>query len=288
MLAEFGFIPPREGYLKSRSLLQKAKEIDDSFSELYTSLALLTYCYEWDLPEAERLARRSIELNPQSAWSHAWHAEILGTWGRAEEAFEEAQKTLELDPLSPLNHALYGIILGGLGRMEESRDKLLMALAMEPDNPMLNAWLGMAYLDRPSLPEKARGYLQKAADFGVSSAYSFLGLAQAMAGRNEEALKYLKKLEEIEKEPFVPLALRPFLYLKPGLRHFRSLKKKYVPSYLKAYIYLGLNRQGEALAELEKSVQARDYLIPVFLESAVMLDLPWIVEFTSSPRFRAL
>ena len=56
MLAEFGFIPPQEAYLKSRALLQKALEIDDSLSEIYTSLALITFCYEWDLPAAERHA----------------------------------------------------------------------------------------------------------------------------------------------------------------------------------------------------------------------------------------
>jgi tetratricopeptide (TPR) repeat protein len=75
MLAEFGFIPPREGYLKSRELLKRAQEIDDSLSDLYYSLALITYCYEWDLPAAERLARRSIELNPQSVWAHAWRVD---------------------------------------------------------------------------------------------------------------------------------------------------------------------------------------------------------------------
>jgi len=288
MLAEFGFIPPREGYLKSRELLKHAQEIDDSLSDLYYSLALITYCYEWDLPAAESLARRSIELNPQSVWAHAWRAEILGTWRRVEEALEEAKIALELDPLSPMNHALYGIILGGMGREQESRDKMLMALAMEPDNPMLNEWLGMAYLNKPAIPEKAIEYLQKAADFGASAAYGYMGLAQAMAGRKEEALRFLEKLERIKKEPFVPLVLRPLLHLKPGLRHFRTFKKKYVPSYLKAIIYLGLNRQEEALAQLEKSCQARDYLIPVCLETLGLTDLPWIAEFTSSPRYQAL
>jgi hypothetical protein len=60
-----------------------------------------------------------------------------------------------------MNHALYGILLGGLGRKQESRDKMLMALDMEPDNPMLNAWLGMSYLDKPAIPEKAVEYLKK-------------------------------------------------------------------------------------------------------------------------------
>jgi TolB-like protein len=288
MLAEFGFIPPQEAYLKSRSLLQKAREIDDSLSELYYSLAMITNCYEWDLPAAERLARRSLELNPQSAFAHAVHAEILGTQGRGEEALEEAKMSLELDPLSPLIHSLYGIILAALGRGQESRDKMLMALTMEPDNPMLNSWLGMIYLYKPALPEKAIEYLQKAADFGAGAAYGWLGMAQAMAGRKDEAEKCLKKLEDIEKETFVPFPLRLLALLKPGFRHFRAFKKKYSPSYLKALIYLGLNKPEEALAQLEKSSQARDYLLPATLPQLNSFEVPAAAEIVASPRFQAL
>ncbi|MBN2409064.1 MAG: hypothetical protein JXE07_04950, partial [Candidatus Aminicenantes bacterium] len=288
MLAEFGFIPPREGYQKSSTLLRKAQEIDDSLSELYSSLALITYCYDWDLPAAERLAYRSIELNPQSWWGHATRAEILGTWGRLEEAFEEANKIIELDPVSPLSRVLYGILLSTVGKIVESREQMLLIQAKEPDNPMLNLWLGMAYLAKPALPERAIEYLQKAAQLGATSAYGYLGLAYAMAGQKDEALYCLERLEKVEKESFIPLPLRPMLYIKPGLRHFRSLKKKYVPAYLKAVIYLGLNRPEEALAQLEKSCQSRDYLIPTTLGVIALFDLPGIEEFVSSPRFQAL
>jgi serine/threonine protein kinase/tetratricopeptide (TPR) repeat protein len=288
MLAEFGFIPPQEGYLKSRALLRKAQEIDDSLSEIYSSLALITYCYDWDLPAAERLASRSIELNPNSLWGHATRAEILGTWGRMEEALEEAAKIIELDPLFSMAHALYGIILGIMGQWEESRDILLTSVAKEPDNPMLNLWLGMAYLIRPRNPEKAIVYLRKAADFGAASAYGYLGYAHAAAGQKDEALRCLEKLKKLEKESFIPPVLRPLLYLKPGLRHFRPFKKKYVSAYLKALIYLGLNRQEEALIHFEESSQRRDYLIPATLAFTERYDLPWIEEFVSSPRYQAI
>jgi len=288
MLAEFGFIPPREAYLKSRELLNHAREIDDSLSELYISLAIITYCYEWDLPAAERLARRSIEINPQNMETHASRAEVLLSWGRAEEALEEAKLGLELAPLSSIMHSFYGVILADSGRLQESRDEMLMALAMEPDNPMLNAWLGVIYCYKPAIAEKAIEYLQKAADLGASFAYGYIGLAHAMAGRREEALRCLAKLDRIGKEPFVPLVLKPLLLLKPGLRHFRAFKKKYVSPYVKAIIYLGLNRQEEALAQLEKSCQARDYPIPVSLELLKLIDLPWIAEFMSSLRYQAI
>jgi serine/threonine-protein kinase len=288
MLGEFGFVPPQDAYLKSRSLLQKAREIDDSLSELYVSLALITYAYEWDLPAAERHARRSIELNPLNSWAHGWCAEIVGTRGQLDEGSEEVKKAIEIDPLSSMSHALYGIMLSAMGREEESREYLLRTIAMEPDQPMFHLWLGMGYLSKPAVPDKAIEHLQKARNLGVTSAYGFLGMAQALAGRKEEAWKCLKKLERIEKEPFVPFPLRLLLFLKPGLRHFRSFKKKYCPAYLKAFIYCGLNMPEEALAQLEKSSQARDYLLPVTLKMLNMYDVPAVGELVASPRFQAL
>jgi serine/threonine protein kinase/Tfp pilus assembly protein PilF len=287
MLAEFGFIQPQEAYLKSRSLLQKAQEIDDSLSDLYASLALTTYAYEWDLPAAERLARRSIELNPQNIWAHSWCAEIIGVRGRTEEALEEVKRGVEIDPLSAMAHALYGIILSYMKR-EEGHKYLLKTLAMEPDQPMFHLWIGMDYLGKPARPEKAIEHLEKAADLGVSGAYGFLGMAHALAGRKAEAWKFLKKIERIEKESFVPFPLRLLLFLKPGLRHFRSFKKKYCPAYLKAMIYLGLKMPEEALTQFEKSSQARDFLLPVTLASMSMYDFPGVEEFVASPRFQAL
>jgi serine/threonine protein kinase/Tfp pilus assembly protein PilF len=288
MLAEFGFIPPQPAYLKSIAFLQKAMEIDDSLSEIYSSLALITYCYEWDLPAAERYARRSIDLNPQNMFAHATYGEILGTWGRNEECWEEGKSAVEADPFSPLAQAFYGVVLGVLGRIEESRDQMRKAMAMMPDQPLLSFFLGTAYLSKPSFPEKAIEYLQKSAEAGVTASYAYLGLAHSMAGRKEEALKCLAKLEKIEKERFLPLPLKLLLYLKPGLRHFRSFKKKYCPAYLKAVIYLGLNMQEEALVQLEKSSEARDYLMPATLTLLGRYDLPWISDFISSARYRAL
>ena len=108
MLTEFCFIHPEVGYLKSRDLLKKAGEVDYQMSELFVSLAQITYCYEWDLPTAERYARRSIELNPSNMFAHAIYGEILGTSGRMEEAQigylrldEEDWTTLNLNGIGP-------------------------------------------------------------------------------------------------------------------------------------------------------------------------------------------
>jgi TolB-like protein len=286
MLAEFGFVPPQDAYLKSRTLLQRAQELDDSLSELYVSLALITYCFEWDLPAAERHVRRSIELNPQNWYAHGTRAEILAAQDRWEEAREEVNKAMELDPLSSMVHALFGIMLVGSGRIEEGREALSKTIAMEPDQPMFHYWMGMFSLTHPVLPGKAIVHLQKALDLGVSPACGYLGVAYALADRKEDALRCLQMLERIEEERFIPLLLKPIFYLKPGLRRFQSFKRKYVPPYLKAIIYCGLKMEEEAIDQFEKSGQARDYLLPAFFCLAERY--PWMSELMISPRLQAL
>jgi len=79
------------------------------------------------------------------------------------------------------------------------------------------------------------------------------------------------------------------MFLRPGLRHFHSFKKKYCPAYLKALIYSGLNMPEEALIQFEKSSQARDYILPVMLGlNMSYLDVPGVENFVGSPRFQAL
>ena len=286
MLGEFGFVPPHDAYTLSRSLLQKAQEIDDSLSDLYASLALITYCYEWDLPVAEQYARRSIELNPQNWYALASHGEILGSQGRSEEGFEEAKKALELDPLSPMVHAFHGIMLAATRRVQEARERMLKAIAMEPDQPMLHYWMGMMQLMDPISLEAAIGHLQKAFDFGATPACGYLGVGYALAGKKEEALDCLAKLERIEKERFLPLPVQLLLYFRPALRYFRAFKRKYVPQYVKGVVYSALNMPEEALAEFERSVQSRDYLLPAFFTLAELY--PWMSKIRNTPRYQAL
>jgi len=286
LLGEFGFVPPHDAYTLSRSLLQKAQEIDESLSDLYVSLALITYCYEWDLPLAERYARRSIELNPQNWYAHATRGEILGSQGRSEEGLEEARRSLELDPLSSMAHAFYSIMLASVNRIEEAREGMLKTIAMETDQPMLHYWMGMMQLMEPLSLARGIEHLQRAFDLGATPACGYLGAAYALAGKKEEAMGYLEKLERIEMERFLPLPMKLFLLFRPALRPFRSFERKYVPSYLKAVAYTALDMQEEALTALEASVQSRDYLLPAFFALTELY--PWMAEIRSTPRFQAL
>lgn len=56
----------------------KALELDDTLAEAHAALAYATF-FDWDWPGAGREFKRAIELNPNSALSHARYAECLKT-----------------------------------------------------------------------------------------------------------------------------------------------------------------------------------------------------------------
>jgi serine/threonine protein kinase len=288
IFGQWAFVPPRDAYARSKAMLQKALEIDNSVSEIYSSLGFAVMGYEWDLPATEKYYRRSLELNASNVYAHGWYAIDLGVMKRYEEALSEATQAVELDPLFGLVHGLYGMVLALCGQVEKGREEILKAIAMEPDQPMLYLFMGMFSLFKPSFPARAIEYLEKAAGFGLTFALGYLGLAYAMAGRRDDALSVLGQLEKIEKERFLPPLKKIGVYLKPGLRHFRSLKKKYVSPLLKALVYLGLHMMDKTLDCLEESGRERDYFLPALLMGVGAADVPWFDEITQHPRFKAL
>jgi len=288
ILGQWAYISPVDAYTRSRAMLQKAMEIDSSLSEAYSSLGFMTMGYEWDFPAASEYLRRSIELNPQNAIAHAWYAEMLGTTGKKKEAEAEAKKAIECDPLFSLIHSLLGVVLCLTGDVEAGREQIDKAISMDPDQPMPYFFQGMMYLVKPSFPEKAIGYLQKPADSGMILAHGWLGAAYAHSGQLDKALEILEDLDGIEKERYISPAKKMGIYLKPGLKHFRFMKKKYVAPLARCVLYLALDRQEEALEWLEKSAKERDYFFPAVIYLIDRFDISWSEEIKTRPRFKDL
>jgi serine/threonine protein kinase/tetratricopeptide (TPR) repeat protein len=288
ILGQWAYIHPKDAYTRSRAMLQKVMEIDSSLSEAYSSLAFMTMGYEWDFPAARKYLLRSIELNPQNALAHGWYAEMSATFGRKEEAVAAAKKAIECDPLFSLIHSLLGVVLGVTGEVEAGREQIEKAISMDPDQPMPYLFQGMLYLIKPSVPEKAIEYLQKPASLGMNLAMGWLGAAYALAGQGDDAQKILEKLDRIEQERYISPIKKVGIYMKPGLKHFRFMKRKYVTPLTRCLVYLALNRQEEALEWLEKSEQERDYFFPAVVMLMDRFDFAWREEIKINPRFKAL
>ncbi len=288
IMGQWAYIRPIYAYTRSKDMLQKALAIDRSLGEVYSSLGFMTMGYEWDFPAASDYLRRSIEFNPQNAIAHAWYAEMLALAGKKEESLTEAKKAIECDPLFSLIHSILGIVLCVSGEVDEGREQIDKAISMNPDQPMPYFFQGMMYLMKPSHPEKAIEYLKKPVGFGMILAYGWLGAAYALSGQKEEALKILQELDGMEKERYISSVKKMGVYLKPGLKHFRFMKKKYVSPLTRCVLSLALNRQNEALEWLEKSEKERDYFFPAVVYLIDHFDLAWSDEIKTQPRFKNL
>jgi len=269
-------------------MLQKALEIDPELSEIYCSLGFMTAGYGWDFETADRYYTKSIELNPHNVYAHGWRGELLGVWGNAEKAKEELLLAIENDPLFPLFRALFGIILSMGGEAEKGREQILKALAMDPGQPMTYLFYGITLLAPPAIPEKAIQYLEKSVGFGLTFALGHLGVAYALAERKQDAGGILRRLDRIERERFMPPLKQLVVQLVPTLKLFRCLKHKYISPLLKALVLFSLERSDEGLDQLEKSAEAHDYFLPVFLLQRSMPDFPGREKTLSDSRFKAL
>ncbi len=101
-MARSGYLDPQPQYQQANAYLQKALALDGRSVESYIQLAKLHGLAEWNWPEAEKAAKRAIELNPNEA--QAWDAyrlAVLEPQGRLDEALAAQQRAVTLDPLNP-------------------------------------------------------------------------------------------------------------------------------------------------------------------------------------------
>lgn len=88
-----------------------------------------------DLPRAEGLRARALELDRDNAEYLAQQARLLSQRGRSAEALAAARAALAAGPGNALGFDTVGVVLSRLARYEEARSALTEAVRLAPDNP---------------------------------------------------------------------------------------------------------------------------------------------------------
>jgi len=96
---ENGFIKPEMGWEKAVPLLERAQQINDDLSDIYTVYGMLHTFRGNDL-EAKANYERSLELNPNDAFTYGVYG-VLMRWrlGQFEEAVTLHERNVQVDPL---------------------------------------------------------------------------------------------------------------------------------------------------------------------------------------------
>ena len=224
-----------ESYARSKALAQKALGLDPEAPEAYAALGTVKRIYDWDWAGAEGDFRRAIELNPNYARAHLGYALLLSCLGRGDEALVEIKRAMEIDPLSQDVKSGYLTVLEGRGEYAE-------ALAQAQQNVKFNK-------------EYRRGMR------GVATFLFHLGEYARVIEISE------KELPAKNSQEFVWLSLLVTSHHRLAQTAQRDERIKQLEQvaqtdtkalYALAENYAELGRTNDALAALEKCIDARE------------------------------
>jgi DNA-binding winged helix-turn-helix (wHTH) protein/TolB-like protein len=203
-MAFYHYASPQAAMPVARAAALQALEIDDSLAEAHASLAHVKTNYEWDWPEAERLWRKAMALEPEYATAHQWFGiHYLAPMGRLEEAIAETRRAQRLDPLSAVYNAFVGASLYFARRYDEAIEECRKTIDLHPDFGVAHWYLGRAYLQK-GRQQEALAELREAVTLSGDSPLmkSSLGVAYALAGDRAAAKAMLDDLTKLRAESY--------------------------------------------------------------------------------------
>jgi serine/threonine-protein kinase len=116
--------PPRQIYPRGRAAAERALALDPNSSTALAALAGFAYCYDWNLPRAEALARRAIQRDSSNGRAWLYLGEALVAERRVDEAAVAYERSMAVDTL---DEAVAMEASGGLAMAHRADEALAVA-----------------------------------------------------------------------------------------------------------------------------------------------------------------
>ena len=258
ILGGFGFLPPHQAYIKAKAAAQKALELDPDLGEVHATLGWIALFYDWDWPASEKHFLKALQMKPEYALAHHWYKNYLVCMGRMEEGIQEMREACSLEPFDSINPTHLGHALYAARRFDESIEVLSKVIESDPQFALAYLFQAMNFLAKEMWNE-AIASLQKLVELTSASifALSSLGCTYGAAGMRDRALEILKRLEDLSKD-------------------------RWVGSFWKAIVWIGLGEKNQALENLDKAYGERESFL-AFIKVFYTYD-----SLRSEPGFQAL
>jgi len=252
------YLPPWETMPPAREAAIEALRLDDTLAEAHTSLANVSFFYDYDWVKTEVEFKRALELNPSLPEAHDGYALYLALMLRQEEAIREIQRAKELDPFSPIIDANMVNVLFWTRHYDEAIEHGLNVVNTHPNFAPGYRFLGRAYSAIEQFDD-AIAQMSRAVELDLNPPnVAFLGQIYALSGAQSKAHEMLNELDKIKDQG---------LYYCP---------------YERALVYFALGDTDEAFDLLGQAYDERAYCMP-FLQAETAFD-----PLRDDPRFQDL
>ena len=246
-LSGYSLASTREVLPKAHAAALKALELDNTLADAHEVLATVKMM-EWQFADAEKEFRQALALDSNNAGTHQGYGTFLARMGRFDESSAELRKAVELEPV----WLMHGVQLGNTyyyqGRYDKAIDEYNKVLEMNSDFWLAHGYRAFAY-EKETKFQEADADLQKVlAAFPHTNAKAALGELYALRGKNAEAHKIIRELQE-------------------------DSKKEYVSDYWLATVYVALGDKDTTFRLLENAYAERSL---------------WLLDLKVDPRFAAV
>jgi len=204
ILAQYGYVSPRDGMEQARRAAEHALAIDPALAEAHVSLAAILEAYDWNWPAAEREFRRAIELNPALSAAHLWYGMFLRDQNRLPEALPELRRAEQLEPLSVLASVNLAHAFLIAGDSSAALERALRAVDLAPDLPTASLLLATVYRKR-SDTAAADAALARASGLSAGNphAMALLACAYTRMGNRREGLRLYGEIQQLAAHRYV-------------------------------------------------------------------------------------
>ncbi|HYG81024.1 MAG TPA: protein kinase [Pyrinomonadaceae bacterium] len=225
--------PPADAWERAKEAALNAVRANERVADGHASLGFVLMHSDRDFRGAEREFRRAIELKPDNAVAHRWHAFSLSAMGRHGEAVAEIRRAQEINPRSPVVATAFANVLFFAQRYREAIEQCNRALELDPGSLSARIILRWAYEASGMCVEAFATYEQERAFAGdTPTTRAKHAHVLAACGRSEEAREILRRL-------------------------VAGRDKEWVTAYEIAVIYSFLGERDEAFKWLDRAGEER-------------------------------
>jgi TolB-like protein len=192
--AEWAFVPPREGYERTRASVHRAITLNPRSGIGHSILSVVNTIYDWDWSSAAAEAKLALDLAPHNALVLANASTLSAALGELDETARLTTEALALDPLNAGWHQVLGYIYYRTGRLTEAEAEMRKTLQISPTYVTGHYSLGLVLLDEGKLAQALAEIQQESADGNRDAALSMV--YHSMRRRSESDAATTRLVEE--------------------------------------------------------------------------------------------